>query len=135
MNTKTHRLPVQLQEVRRRFQRWRQSRPAGTRIPASLWDAAAKMARSYGVNRTAKALGLDYYSLKERAEAQDGSPSNCAAEEKVATFWELPPLQAGSTSECILELEDAEGAKMRVHLKGCPAPDLAALSRSFWRVP
>jgi hypothetical protein len=29
-------------------------------------------------------------------------------------------------------MEDAGGAKMRVHWKGFAAPDLAALSRSFW---
>ena len=31
-----------------------------------------------------------------------------------------------------VELEDAAGAKMRVHLQGVAMPDLAALSRSFW---
>jgi hypothetical protein len=36
--------------------------------------------------------------------------------------------------ECILELEDVEGAKMRLHFKGIEAPDLAALSRSLWGV-
>ena len=34
----------------------------------------------------------------------------------------------------ILELEDVEGAKMRLHFKGIEAPDLAALSRSLWGV-
>jgi hypothetical protein len=32
-----------------------------------------------------------------------------------------------------MELEDAGGAKLRVHLKGFETPDLAALSRSFWQ--
>jgi len=32
-----------------------------------------------------------------------------------------------------LDLEDAGGAKLRVYLKGFEAPDLAALSRSFWQ--
>jgi hypothetical protein len=31
-----------------------------------------------------------------------------------------------------MELENAAGAKMRVHLKGMASPDLAALSQSFW---
>jgi hypothetical protein len=31
-----------------------------------------------------------------------------------------------------LELEDASGAKMRIHLHGAEAPDLTTLSRSFW---
>jgi hypothetical protein len=52
----------------------------------------------------------------------------------VATFVELASPVSASTRECILELEDPGGAKMRVHLKGVDAPDLAALSRSFWGI-
>ena len=47
-------------------------------------------------------------------------------------FWELPLPASAGDCECTLELEDAAGAKMRVHLKGVATPDLAALSRSFW---
>ena len=60
-----------------------------------------------------------------------------------ATFLELAPIELNQSDypgdlcagfcECTLELEDAEGAKMRVYLKGVAMPDLAALSRSFWR--
>jgi hypothetical protein len=47
-------------------------------------------------------------------------------------FLELAiPSQAGA-GECLLEWEDAAGAKMRLHLKGVEVPDLVALSRSFW---
>jgi hypothetical protein len=34
--------------------------------------------------------------------------------------------------QCMVEWEDAAGAKMRIELKDAPMPDLAALSRSFW---
>jgi hypothetical protein len=47
---------------------------------------------------------------------------------------ELARPAEASSGECILELEDVGGAKMRVHLKGVEAPDLVALSRSFWGV-
>lgn len=128
-------VPARLESTRRRFERWRQKRELGTRIPEPLWDAAAKMAGAYGIHRTASTLGLDYYRLKKRVEENGSSPSPKVTEsekaESVATFLELPPPQTGS-SECVLELEDAGGAKMRVHLKGVAAPDLAALSRSFW---
>ena len=50
-----------------------------------------------------------------------------------ATFLELPAPVWSGCGECTLELENAGGAKMRVHLKGVEAPDLAALARSFWR--
>ena len=35
-------------------------------------------------------------------------------------------------SECVVELEDAAGSRMRVHVKGHNLPDVLALSRSFW---
>ena len=50
----------------------------------------------------------------------------------VATFVELAPPVSSGAAECILELENAGGAKMRIHLKGVVTPDLVALSRSFW---
>ena len=50
-----------------------------------------------------------------------------------AEFLELPTAAWRSSGECTMELEDTDGAKLRVHLKGFAAPDLAALSRSFWQ--
>jgi hypothetical protein len=79
-------------------------------------------------------LRVDYYALKKRVEvASAESGSKTSAGTARATFLELsPPVWAGS-GECTLELEDTGGAKLRVHLKGFEAPDLAALSRSFWQ--
>jgi hypothetical protein len=34
--------------------------------------------------------------------------------------------------QCWLELENGDGAKMRVQLRSVAMPDLAAISRSFW---
>lgn len=123
-----------LEKTRQRFERWRRTRSLGTRIPQSLWDAAAKMARIYGIYQTASTLRVDYYSLKRRVEEKEAASAPAAQDqtmEQAATFIELPAVSNG-TAECVLELEDAGGAKMRVHLKGVAAPDLAALSRSFW---
>ena len=49
-----------------------------------------------------------------------------------APFVELAPFSPNGSCECLLELEDAGGAKMRIQLKGIAMPDLAALSQSFW---
>ncbi|MCL2649331.1 MAG: hypothetical protein FWD61_20440, partial [Phycisphaerales bacterium] len=85
----------------------------------------------YGLHRTARALGLDYNSLKKRIEQQ----SDVVAKAKLSgvRFVELPGvgMSAGSC-ECSVEWEDTAGSKMRIHLRGMAAPDLAALSRSFW---
>jgi hypothetical protein len=97
----------------------------GERIPESLWNSAAKMAAKYGVNPTARALNLDYYSLKKRVDAASRSVP-------ASTFVELPSAAMSVSSECVIEWEDAAGARMCVHVKGQNLPDVLALSRSFW---
>jgi hypothetical protein len=159
--SKTRDLPPGLEGVRRRFEHWRRTHRRRSRIPEALWAAAVRAAGRCGIHRTSKALRLDYYSLKDRVEEQsravpdraDGTaadqrrpykpttaarkrlPQRCQAR-SVPTFLELAPGHFPGVPlghcECTLELEDADGAKMRVHLKAADTPDLAALSRSFW---
>jgi len=123
-------LPARLENVRRRFERWREGREPGTRIPQKLWSAAVKAASLYGISRTATVLRLDYYSLKSRLEEESGS---CAASEATpeVAFVELAAPAGIASGHCVLELQDAAGSKMRVELSGFEAPDLAALTRSF----
>jgi len=135
MTTKgTRDLPARLEGLRRRFERWRRTRKVRSRIPEPLWAAAVKLADRYGIHRTAKALQVDYYSLKKRV---GGAPAVTAGKLPAVTagarFLELPAGAWAGSGECTLELEDAGGAKLRVHLKGFEAPDLAVLSRSFWQ--
>ena len=52
-----------LEEVDQRFKRWRSTRMRGTPIPEALWASAVGLARAQGLNRTARALRLDYYDL------------------------------------------------------------------------
>lgn len=125
-------LPPRLQAARRRLEHWRRTRTVGSRIPRPLWAQAVKLAQAYGIHATATALGLDYNALKKRLES--ASPSAVAASAKPVTFLELAASSGLGRPECILELEDVEGTKMRLHFKGIDAPDLAALSRSLWGV-
>ena len=97
------------------------------------------MAVVYGMHYTARALRLNYYALKKRIErgtlAKNSSVTASAAVSKaegVTPFLELIPPISTAASECVLELANAAGAKMRVDLKGVVSPDLVALSRNFW---
>jgi hypothetical protein len=145
MGTKRGRaVPARLEGLRRRFERWRRTRTGRTRIPEPLWASAVKLAGTYGIHRTARALRVDYYTLKKRLEeaavvekrveaASAVTASRVPAGAAGATFVELPAAAWPGSGECTVELEDARGAKMRVQVKGFGAPDLAALSRSFWQ--
>lgn len=140
-----HGVPARLVKLRRRFDRWRATHRFRSRLPDELWASAIKMAGVFGLNRTARALRLDYYVLKKRIERQLPAAASPPAK-TVATFLELPlpadqshstpcigacavPVQA---CDCTIEWENAAGAKMRVYLKAAELPDLVALSRSFW---
>jgi hypothetical protein len=117
----------QIERLRKHFEDWRKRRKPRARIPIRLWNAAVQVAGECGLNRTAKALRLDYYTLKKRIDASGG------VQEPAPVFIELSPAASGSTSECIIECENRNGAKMRIHLKGMGTPDLNDLSETFWR--
>ena len=53
-----------MDEVRARFEAWRQNRQGKSPIPDELWSAAAELARKDGINRTAAELHLDGGKLK-----------------------------------------------------------------------
>ena len=130
---KTNDLPLRLEAVRRRFERWRRTRKVRSAVPEPLWDSAVKMAGAYGLHRTSKALRVNYYSLKKRVEREAAVVAGPPEKDVAATFIELVPPVGVGPCECTMELETPDGAKMRVHLQGGAAPDLPALSRSFWR--
>lgn len=118
-------VPAPLARLGQRFIAWRKTRARGERIPAPLWNSAAKLAAKYGLNLTARTLMLDYYSLKERVDGGHGRVPS-------ATFVELPSSTLPVPGEFVIEWEDDSGARMRVQVKGQSLPDVLALSRSFW---
>ena len=122
-------LPPDLVRGRSRFQAWRRQRKVGGRIPQPLWAMAIRLAKAHGVSRTSAVLRLDYYRLKERAEAAASEPRSSGP-----AFVELtPPVLVGK--QCRFELDNGSGATMRVQLVGYDAAELEALSRSFWSAP
>lgn len=121
----------ELERVRRRFELWRKTRRRCSPIPESLWSSAAKLVREHGLCRTARTLRLNYYSLKKRLSGIEGMP--CHSPQKGPTFIEW--LHAGQSSSlaCTIEMENARGEKMKIHLPGLGSPELAVLAQSFWR--
>ena len=118
--------PTAIRRSQRKFEQWRQRRRPRAQIPQELWRQAAELACRYGINRTARALRLDYYSLKKRvtAAARTVEPSS--------EFVEiLPGGMPAPRPECLIELDDASGVKMRIRLAGGDLPDVVALTRVF----
>jgi hypothetical protein len=119
-------LPKDLAQGRHRFQAWRERQQGGRRIPQPLWALAVRLVSRHGISRTTTALGLDYYSLKKRAEAAAQQPPS-----QSPMFVELPaPVVVGK--QALFELDNGAGATMRVQLLGYDAADVEALARRFW---
>jgi hypothetical protein len=116
-----------IDEVRTRFEIWRQTRTGKARIPDELWSAAVQVARRDGINQTAVALHLDGGKLKRRMMAT----GPVADKTMPPAFVEMLVPQAVGASECTIELEGRNG-KLRIHWKGATAADLAGLSRTLW---
>lgn len=118
---------LDIDEVRSRFEKWRQTRKRNARIPDELWSAAVEVARRDGVNQTATVLHLDGGKLKRRMMAARSAPDHTMP----PAFVEMMVPHAVGVSECTIELEGRNG-KLRIHWKGATAADLAGLSRALW---
>ena len=118
-------LPRRLETARKRFEPWRRTRKPPSRIPERVWTSAVKLSRQYGVHRTAHALGLDYMRLKKRV----AQSSKVVDRGGAPRFLEVVAPQSG-LAECIIEMENASGEKMRIHLNGTAVSALEALTRS-----
>lgn len=129
-STELSRSPVsngQLERLQRQLEAWRKSHRSRSRLPGRLWNEAARIAGYYGLNKTAKALRLDYYDLKKRVD------DSACTEKPTPAFVELVPEALSPFPECLIELEAQSGTKMRIHLKGMTLPDLTTLGNMFWR--
>jgi hypothetical protein len=123
---RTTAVPIAINKVRQRFERWRSTRPSRrARIPAKLWGAAVHVARQHGLYPTARTLHLDYSALKKRVAAGE---TEAAAS---ATFVELTPSTGAST--CVIEIAGPRGVTMRVQVAGSTWPDLVALTQVVCR--
>jgi hypothetical protein len=134
-------IPPDMRKIYLRPRRWRSSHARRVPFPDSLGAEAGELAREHGINRTAKALHLEYGKLKERAEApgpdkkvvrkvRSAIPRH-AGSTAPPTFMEFLTPRVGSVSSAVVELEGPRG-RMKIELKGVTTAELVALSRALW---
>jgi hypothetical protein len=130
-----------VEQLGRRFEEFRNTHAVRSRLPEELWAAAAKLARRDGIEATAQALDVDRPSLQKwtnrfepRTEAKPHKPRRqrqARREPAAAAFVELLAGTTGVGASCLVEVESARGAKLRLELKAIPTSDLAELIRAF----
>jgi hypothetical protein len=123
-------IPDDLEQLRHRFEEFRATRPRRSPFAEALWAAAAELARRYGVNPTARALGLEYGGLRKRAENQGQSKAKRKKAE-APSFMEFVAPGAKLVSNCTVEVESAHGSKLKLELKAVATSELVNLIRAF----
>jgi hypothetical protein len=100
-------------------------------MPEPLWDAAVELAQAEGIYPIARALAVNYQTLKCRvAMASNGNSGTPAG------FVELTPMPAnGSVSrgELVLELSSGDGATLTIRLPSEREFDVERLAEAFLR--
>lgn len=119
-----------LKEVQKQFKTWRKIRKKKTAIPDKLWEAAVTLSSEYTLYQISKALRLNYNDLKHRVKIS--KPVFQPPTHSGPAFIELGLNDQMLPAECIIEMEDRDGGKMRMHFKGNAGLDLLELSKAFW---
>jgi hypothetical protein len=115
-------------QLQRQLEEHRRMRPRRAKLPESIWEAAAELAREHGVYAVAQPLRLDYMGLKKRL----GEVANRRRGKSKPVFVELITPPPAAREECRIEFESARGGKMRIHWPVRVAPDWTGLLRA-WR--
>ena len=127
-----------LTQLKGRFATWRGGRKLGMRIPPQLWAAAVEQVAVHGACRVASELSLDYDMLKQRvALASAEVRTTELAPRFVELFATADAMTAHSARapQCVVELANARGGRMRVELNGQGLDSLPALCSAFLAAP
>ncbi len=124
---------AEVEGVRQRIEHWRRTRRKRTAMPEELWAAAVGLAEKHSVYRIARALRLDYSTLKLRVVQAELTDNNEAT--PLVSFVEFEPDQlmgGGEHSGGVAELSAADGARMTIRWAE-QQMDVVGLAEAFWR--
>ncbi len=126
-----------LGQLKERFATWRAGRKLGMRIPPELWAAAVEMVGVHGAVRVAGDLNLDYDMLKRRVALAGGKVRTTELAPRFVELFAAGGTMPGPSAQpqCVVDLANARGARMRVELNGQGLVGLAALCSAFLAAP
>jgi hypothetical protein len=115
-----------LAPLRARIAEWRTTRThRGAAMPAALWASAVDAARRHGLAATARALGIDYGSLKRRLVAAAPGPGT-------GTFLDLGIAAPCGLGACAIVIDGPRGRRLRLEVPDLRGADLLAIVQAAW---
>jgi len=120
-----------LEKVCHLFADWRKAKTVRERIPDHLWQAAADLyhTRGMSINRIARELRLNHSSLKAKIYDMPPVAIDPSAKDASPLFIEVASQQG--YSDCVIEMENQTGIKMRLCFRGRADPAVLDLGRYF----
>lgn len=123
-----------LESVHNQFGTWRKRRRCRGRIPETLWQAAVGLCKEHPVGEVSRTLRLNYNGLKDRVSKAKRMGLTIRQRPALGGFVRLDLGTPITPSECLVDLEAPNGAKMRMSLRGIRRDfDPVELGRAFWR--
>jgi hypothetical protein len=120
-------------ELQVQLQQFRSTHPPRTRLPSSVWQSAAELARRHGIYVVARSLRLDYCTLKKQVNGSGAVPAR-GRNKPQTRFLELIGATRASTDEYVMEFESVRGPKLRIQCKTNTPPDWPVLLRAWRRM-
>ncbi len=127
-------LELALARVQPALAAWRLRRRHREAIPESLWRMIVPLARAHGVSPVARALGVNYTTLKERTVVGVNGV-NRPVEKQPDGFIAVPVAAPGPWSaspQWTIELEDRQGAKLTLRLAQAESTTALELAQGLW---
>ena len=119
-----------LKRLRKRIDRWRQTRRKRSPMPKALWDEAARLAEVHGVSPVSRQVGVDYSSLKNRTKKASKKQRGQRSETE---FVELSTNQllGGIGGPAVVEVACDDGVRLTVRYDDSRQLDVAGLVATF----
>jgi hypothetical protein len=117
--------------VQKEFETWRKTRKKRSPVPKELWEAAIELTSDYTIYEISKALGINSLRLEKKILSARGDGDRDIIKRSTPSFIELNLGNNISTAECIVEVENKAGSKIKMYFKGKPHLDLMKFGKAF----
>ncbi len=125
---------LSLGQIRQQLEYHRKNQKKRGRIPENLWEAAVDLYPEYSIYQIARALRLDYASVKKRILQPQKKKTSPATPAFIQVDIPSPPkLTQLDQNEWSIEMENADGAKMKIGVKSSQMLDIGMICQSFLR--
>jgi len=118
-----------LEQSQQLFANWRKNKTGRPRIPNNLWQAAADLYHTQGmtIHNIARSLRLNHTALKDKIGNRHPTAIDPPAKEESSMFIEVAP--PPECSDCVIEMENQTGVKMRMCFRGRADPAVINLGK------